>query len=295
MATLTPTDRPHTWSFDTDVMCGEVAADAGSHRHGVVSLVQKSTGRQVVQGNLFCLHVYRVLARNQWLSQARDVPHEATIEGDELVVRWQQDALGPGLEAEARYAVSSENSIDLALTLRNRSRWHRDLELYTSNYFDLSMAPGLYTVAPFSGAVSAANPPVLTRPADNDISRHCYCAWPRDNFAARMFTDGRWEHGTHSPVPWAIGRWMAHPLGFYATEDRRTLAVVMAKPQECFAVCTSYHSDDPADGVAHHNSLYHNLIGEDAGPGWERTLRQRLVLTEWSADDTPLQVSAAFA
>jgi hypothetical protein len=33
--------------------------------------------------------------------------------------------------------------------------------------------------------------------------------------------------------------------------------------------------------AARHNSLYHNLAGCDAGPGWERALRQRLVLGAW--------------
>ena len=290
MSPLKPADRPNVWTFETDAMRGELSASADTHGHGITSLIQKSTNRQIVQKDLYCLHLYRVLTRNHWLSQCRDVPHGGTVEGDELVVRWPKDSLGPGLECEACYCVSSENSLDLTVTLRNTDRWHRDFELYTSNYFDLSMSPGLYTVAPFSGPGSAA----LTLPGDNPATRGCYLVWPRDNLAAQKFMDGRWEYGTHSPVPWAIGRWLAHPLGFYATDDRRTLVVVMAEAQDCFAVCTSYRSDDPTDGVAPHNSLYHNLIGEDVGPDWQRTLRQRLVLTEWADEDAPLKVLAAF-
>jgi hypothetical protein len=294
MSQLKPTHRPDVWSFETDAMEGELKADAQAHVHGVTSLVQKSTGRQVVQENLFCLHLYRVLTRNHWLSQCRDVPHAGVLEGDELVIRWPEDALGPGLEGEARYRVSSDNSLDLAVTLTNTGRWHRALELYTSNYFAPSLHPGLYTVTPFVGPASTTHPAVLTRPVDSPATRFCYHVWPRDVFGAQSFTDGRWEYGTHSPVPWAIGRWFAYPLGFYATDDRETLAVVMARPDDCFAMCTSYHSDDPDDGVAHHNSLYHSLIGADAGPGWQRTVRQRLVLTDWADEEAPLQACEAF-
>lgn len=295
MSKLQSTDRPGVWSFETSAMKGELSAIPDAHLHGVTSLTQKSTGRQIVQGRLFCLHLYRVLTRNHWLSQCRDAPHTGALEDGEVVIRWPKESLGPGIEGEARYRVSSENSIDLTVTLRNAERWHRDLELYTSNYFDHSMSPGLYTMTPHRGPVSATNPAAVTQPADNPATRFCYLVWPRDIFAAQKFTDGRWEYGTHSPVPWAIGRWFAHPLGFYATRDRRTLAVVMAQPDDCFAVCTTYHSDDPKDGVAHHNSLYHSLIGSDAGPRWQRTLRQRLVLTDWTDEDAPLKAFEAFA
>ncbi len=295
MSNLKPGGRPGVWAFETEAMRGELSVAPEAHVHGITSLIQKRTGRQVVQDGLFCLHLYRVLARNHWLSQCRDVPHTGALEGDEVVIRWPKDALGPGLDAEAGYRVSSEHSIDLRVTLSSAGRWHRDLELYTSNYFAHDMAPGLYTVTPFSGPVSAANPGVATRPADNPATRFCYQVWPRDVFGAQRFTDGRWEYGTHSPVPWAIGRWFAYPFGFYATEDRRTLAVVMARAADCFALCSSYRSDDPGDAVAHHNSLYHNLIGEDAGPGWQRTVCQRLVLTDWADEDAPLKAFRAFA
>jgi hypothetical protein len=294
LSQLKPTDRPGVWSFETDAMKGEVSVNAETHLHGVTSLVQKTTNRQVVQENLFCLHVYRVLTRNHWLSQCRDVPHTGALENDEVVVRWAEGALGPGLRGEARYRVSSDDSIDLTVTLENSRGWHRDLELYTSNYFDHGMDPGLYTVRPFGGPVSATNPAVVTWPVDSPATRCCYHVWPRDIFGAQKFTDGRWEYGTHSPVPWAISRWLAYPLGFYATADRRTLVVVMAEPDDCFAVCTSYHSDDPEDDVAHHNSLYHNLMGIDAGPGWRRSVRQRLVVTDWADEDAPLRAFEAF-
>lgn len=299
MSALQPTDRAGVWSFETDAMKGELSANAETHQHGITSLTQKSTSRQIVREKLFCLHLYRVLARSQWFSQCRDVPHTGKVEGDELVIRWPASkentpSLGPGLEGEARYRVVAADAIDLTVTLKNTGRWHRDLELYTSNYFDASMNPGLYTITPYRGPVSATNPAQLTHPLDNPCSRYCYNAWPRDIFAAQMFTDGRWEYGTHSPVAWAIARWFAWPFGFYATSDRKTLAMVMAKPDDCFGMCCSYHSDDPKDGVAHHNSLYHDLIGRDVGPGAVVTVRQRLVLTAWGEEETPVKVYEAF-
>ena len=300
MSALTPTDRPGVWSFETDAMKGELSANAETHQHGVTSLTQKSTGRQVVREKLFCLHLYRVLARNQWFSQCRDLAHTVELAGDELVVRWpltkkaDEPAFAPGVEAEARYKVVAANAIELAVTLKNTARWHRDFELFTSNYFDASMNPGLYTITPYRGPISDKNPAVVTQPLDNPCSRFCYNGWPRDIFAAQIFTDGRWEYGMHSPVAWALGRWFAYPFGFYSTGDRKTLAVVMARPDDCFGMCTSYHSDDPKDGVAHHNSIYHNLVGCDVGPGWQRTLRQRLTLTDWEADDAPLKAYQEF-
>lgn len=275
-------------------MRGELCARPDLHLHGITSLVQKSTNRQVIQKDLFGLHLYRVLTRNHWLSQCRDVPHAGVLEDDELVIRWPQEALGPGLIGEARYRVAADSSIDLTVSLENTGRWHRDLELYTSNYFDHSLAPGLYTVPPFADPASVSNAAVLTAPSDSAATRSCYHVWPRDILGAQRFTDGRWEYGTHSPVPWAIGRWFAYPLGFYATADRRTLVAVMAQPDDCFALCTSYYSEDPHDAVAHHNSLYHSLVGSDAGPGWRKTLRQRLVVTAWAEDEAPLRAFRDF-
>ena len=294
MSELKTTDRPEVWAFETAALRGELSASSATQRHGITSLIQKSTNRQIVQEGLYCLHLYRILTRNHWLSQCRDVPHSGRVEADQLVIRWPSEALGPGLEAEARYRLFGDNAIDLTVTLRNAHRWHRDLELYTSNYFAPGMSPGLYTVRPFSGPAFAGSGAVLTQPVGNTATTGCYHAWPRDSLAAQKFTDGRWEYGTHSPVPWTIGRWLAQPLGFYATDDRQTLAVVMARAEQCFAMGTSYRSDDPNDDVAQHNSLYHNLIGEDVGPGWERVLHQRLLLTTWEDDEAPLQAFAGF-
>ena len=92
----------------------------------------------------------------------------------------------------------------------------------------------------------------------------------------------------------AVGRWFAYPFGYYATADRKTMAVVMAHPDDCFGMCSSYHSDDPKDGVAHHNSLYHDLLGRDSSPGSQHVLRQRLVLCDGTDEGTPLKAYEEF-
>ena len=92
-----------------------------------------------------------------------------------------------------------------------------------------------------------------------------YLAYPRDLRAARMIYDGRWEQG-HSPVQWSVTRFLAAPLSLMRDAKRDVTFVLMARPEDCFAVAMPYNKEPP-DGVAGHRSMYFSLFGGDLKAG----------------------------
>ncbi|MFW6171725.1 MAG: hypothetical protein ACODAD_14650, partial [Planctomycetota bacterium] len=94
--------------------------------------------------------------------------------------------------------------------------------------------------------------------------------FPRDEEAVQLIQDGRWRHPPH-PVQWAIRPRLAGPLGLRRDRETGLAALVMAPPEDCFAVATPY-------GQEGHRSLYLSLLGQDIKRGQTVSARARLVI-----------------
>jgi hypothetical protein len=94
--------------------------------------------------------------------------------------------------------------------------------------------------------------------------------FPRDQAAAGLIQDGRWQRPPH-PVAWKIRPRMAAPLALRRDTKTGLTAVVMAPPDDCFAVATPFGEDG-------HRSLYLCLLGRDLKAAHAATVRARLVI-----------------
>ena len=78
---------------------------------------------------------------------------------------------------------------------------------------------------------------------------------PRNEEAVGVITDGRWKIDPH-PVNWQILPKLAAPVAFRKGHKSDLNLVVMARPDDCFAVSTPCKNES-------HYSLYLSLIGRD--------------------------------
>ena len=72
-------------------------------------------------------------------------------------------------------------------------------------------------------------------------------AYPRDDAAAALITDGRWTKPP-SPVDWVLMPQIAAPLGVRRAPDTGVAVVLMAPPEDAFAVFTPDIWPDSARG-----------------------------------------------
>ncbi|HID23963.1 MAG TPA: hypothetical protein EYP14_16400 [Planctomycetaceae bacterium] len=66
------------------------------------------------------------------------------------------------------------------------------------------------------------------------------------------------------------------------------MAVLMAPPEDCFAVATPYDKTPP-DGVAGHRSLYLCLFGQDVTAGQTVQARTRCVVGDTITDEVAVR------
>jgi hypothetical protein len=109
-----------------------------------------------------------------------------------------------------------------------------------------------------------------------------YLMFPRDLEAARIVYDGRWEYPPN-PVQWAVSRYMAGPLGVRRDQASGLSLLLMAPPDDCFAVGMPYNKTPP-DNVAGHGSLYLSLFGCDLAAGEHVQGRCRMVIKKDLSD-----------
>jgi hypothetical protein len=125
----------------------------------------------------------------------------------------------------------------------------------------------------------------------NPVFRGGVLVYPRDEAAARIAVDGRWDGvARFSPV-----RQYKVPVCFVADRQHQVAAVWMSEPEHCFAVGSGYDSPDPKDRFHKHNPLYLSFFGDNLRAGDHRSTRARLVVTDLDASlSQPLALYQAF-
>ena len=114
-----------------------------------------------------------------------------------------------------------------------------------------------------------------------------YLVFPRDGDLLPMIFDGRWEFPP-SPVTWAFTRYLAAPISIRRHAEAGLTAVLMAPPEDCFAVSVPYNKEPP-DNVAAHGSVYLSLFGRDVAAGQTVTAHCRLIIAKDLSDEVILQ------
>jgi hypothetical protein len=262
--------------FEAERIQGTMRGDGAYH--GVTRLVDKRTGRQVIDPRYSALNLFRLFSVNQGMGQPRKMDRTIRVSSDSLEIKWPATDAHHA-EIAARYEVSGPSTVDVAVTVQSQGAY-RGYELFMSNYFDKSMRPHVFLKPSSRGRTKAE--PELVLPTVNDVFRGTVLVFPRDAHAARQCVDGRWERNEFgSPtVQMCPVRHYGCCLALLTCPDEKLGAALMAHPRHCYAISTRYHADNDADRLTTYSAFDFSLFGDDLLPGDQRIVKVRLALTE---------------
>jgi len=217
------------------------------------------------------LSFYRVFTTGKRYSAgAWDWPSTAKLLPDGAIqVTWPEAADRP-FEMGALYRWKDPQTIDLETTVTAR----KDLsgfESFLAAYFSEAFpTPCVYVR---EDPEAQGKPGLLP-------ARKTYGEWqmfPRDDQVLPIIRDGRWGLQPN-PVNWTILPRLAAPLALRRGAGSGLVAVLMAPPEECFAIATPYESEG-------HYSLYFSRFGHDLKTGQTAKARTRLVVATGISDE----------
>ncbi|MEQ1859569.1 MAG: hypothetical protein ABMA13_06510 [Chthoniobacteraceae bacterium] len=284
-------DADDRWDFETAAMSGSIKGEGPYH--GVTRLVDKRTGRQVIDARYSALNLFRLFSVNLGMGTPRAMERKVGATDTAVEITWPATEAHQG-EITARYEVRDPGTIDLTLTLRVRGTY-AGYELLLPSYFDKVMIPHVYLKR---RAISTKPTDVdLVVPMFNEVFRGCGLVFPRDVHAARRPFDGRWERSEYKmPVaPFLPMRHYAHPLAFMTDPDKTLAVVLMMRAERCSAISARYFSEHEAERATSYSAFDFLVFGDDLLPGDERKARVRLVLTPLDAGmSQPLKLHQQF-
>lgn len=248
--------------FDTGELRGVLRG--GGRPTGLTELVDIATGTNLA-GRNGVLGFYRLLDSDtrypdgwSWTGGAARVLSDGAVEAI-----CPADAAHP-FDLRAVYRWRTPSTLDLETTLTAR-RGLRRMEVFVASYFNGFAESRVFARTAEGSAFVAA-----------DEASGVWQAFPRDEAAMAIVRDGRWMRPPH-PVEWTIRQPLAAPLGLRRDASMGRTALVMARPEDCFAVLTPH-------GAEAHRSLYLSLFGRDLGPGESVSAVVRLVVGRDMAD-----------
>ena len=253
------------YRFDTGLLRGVL--HGGGRSLGLLPVSDAATGK-VLTKSMGWLSPYRTLSTGtqhgyaawDWASQAKLLP-DGTVE-----VRWSANDTYP-LNMTAVYRWSAANAADLAITVTPQKDLSK-LEIFVASYFEGFTQAFVYAQDGASGQPKFV--PALK-------SDGVWQVFPRNDQAAALVADGRWQHPP-APVTWTVRNRLSAPLALRRHPELGLTAVVMSPPEDCLAVYTPY-------GEEGHGSLYLGLLGGDLKAGQTATGRARLIIGRGLSDE----------
>ncbi len=276
-----PAGQAGFYTFDTGALRGKVRLDGRSQ--GIVELLHVATDTPIVCGGRLpgVFSPYRVFKTGtRYGNAARDWAAKTRILADgALEVFWPSGEINP-LELTAVYRWVRPDTLDLELSVKPLSEMPH-FELFMSSYFEKTFYARVYLKSA-DGSGAAGFVPADRRPQ----SRGGYVIFPRDDAAVAIIRDGRWAIGPN-PVDWWIEGRLAAPLALRRDSRTGVTAVMMAPPDDCFAVSSPFN---PASAEAGgYRSFYQSLFGRDLPAGQKATVRMRLLVGKSVSDADAVQ------
>ncbi|NUQ66388.1 MAG: hypothetical protein HUU20_28325 [Pirellulales bacterium] len=278
---------PKTLEFDTPEISGTIRLDGAYH--GVTRLVDKRSGRQVIDSRYSALNLFKLMSVNLVMGQPREMERTVEFGTDWAQIAWPATEMHLG-DITARYEVHAPNAVDLIVTLRSQGAYPA-YELFLSNYFDKIFQPHVY--------LKARDPKItdLVLPTVSDVFRGTVLVFPRDSHAARHCVDGRWDRseGSVPTVQMCPVRHYARCLAIEVDPEKTMAVVLMARPRDCYAFSTRYHAAKESDRLTTYSAFDFSLFGGDVAPGEEQTVRVRLAVTPLDSEfSQPLKLYESF-
>jgi hypothetical protein len=237
LATLTRNGE--SYDFDTAAMSGSLRADGPYH--GVTRLVDKRTGRQVIDPRYSALNLFRLFSVNLGMGTPRSMERKVNATETAVEITWPASEARQG-EITARYEVREPDTIDLTVTLRVRGTY-AGYELLLPSCFDKAMIPHVYLKR--RAASTKPTETDLVVPMFSGAFRGCGLVFPRDAHAARRPLDGRWERNEYKmpTAPFLPMRHYAHPVAFMTDPEKQLAVVLMMRRESCSAISARSFSE----------------------------------------------------
>ena len=251
------------YRFNTGVLRGTLRR--GGKSLGLSSVTHVPSGARLDGGSGIFGHYRIFTTKKRYGHAAWDWPSTSKLLPDAAVqVHWPEAKDHP-FELTAVYRWSGANVLDLTTTVKAR----KDLpqfEAFVASYFQRDFrASSVYVT---SSSKTAGKPRFQTTAK----SFGTWQMFPRDRKVLPLIEDGRWQLHPH-PVKWAIRDNLAAPIGIRRGKRSGLAAILMAPPEDCFALSTPYEGEG-------HFSLYLSLFGRDVKAGETATARCRLVIAK---------------
>jgi len=275
-AGLAFTAQGREYHFDTGALRGALRSQGRSR--GLTSVVESASGAAIARDYGLFSH-YRLLdnrtryghAAWDWASEARGLP------GGAVEVRWSADDEHP-FDMKAVYRWTARNTLDVTTSVVPQRALER-FEVFLASYFQGFATSRVYV----EGCPETDGKPGFLE------AKKAYANWqmfPRDDRAAEIIRDGRWQRPPH-PVQWKIMPRLAAPLAMRCDAETGLTALVMAPATDCFAVATPY-------GEEGHRSLYLSMFGHDLDADELATTHARLVIDRAITDDQAVALYEAY-
>lgn len=282
-----PPTSEQVLNFETPEMAGTIRLDGAYH--GVTRLLDKRTGRQVIDPRYSALNLFKLMSVNHVMGQPRNMERTVRFGPDWAEVCWPATDTHRG-EVVARYEVHPPNAVDLTVTVRSRGTY-RAYETFLSSYFDKALQPHV-ALKSRDGKSSDWVLPLV-----NDVFRGTVLVFPRDMPSARHCLDGRWDRseGGVPVVQMCPVRCYAHCLAILVDRETNLAVLLMSRPSDCYAISTRYHAEDDADRLTSYSAFDFSLFGGDFVPGIERSSAVRLAITSLDQEfSKPLRLYEEF-
>ena len=250
------------YEFDTGILRGRLR-QAGKGL-GLSSAVHVPTGT-MLNGAYGILSYYRVFTTNKrYGTAAWSWPCSSKLLPDGAVqVTWPEGDDRP-FEMTAIYRFRDGSTLDVE-TIVKPGKDLSKFEVFLASYF--------HEAFPLSQVYVAASPETEGKPAFL-TAKKSFGNWqmfPRNDDVVPIIRDGRWKKEPN-PVDWKIMPSMAMPIALRRGAKATPTAILMAPPDDCFAIATPYEGEG-------HYSMYFSLFGRDIKAGQTATARLRLVVT----------------
>ena len=271
-----------SYEFDTGVVRGRL------NNQGLSPLVHASTGTELAGGTLTLMSYYRVFSSGTrygdraclWPAVSKLLPDGA------VQIAWAPAKEHP-VEITAVYRWAAPNALDLETTVKPEVKMPR-FEVFLASYAAKDSRGSVYVKPNDRGGGG----PGFVAADVNPLIDGSYLMFPRDREAVLTIFDGRWERPP-SPVRWSVTRWFAGPLAARRHERSGVTILMMAPPEDCFAVAMPYNKTPP-DGVSDHASFYLSLFGKDLEAGQTARAHARLVIERNLSDQRALELYRAY-
>lgn len=263
--------------FDSGVLKGELRHQGESI--GLVPVTYTADGAEITGGEGLFNH-YRVFTRgHRYGYGARRWPSMAELHDDGSVeVIWPVTE-ERAFELRGTYHWVSPNTLDLVTFIHAESKLEA-FEVFLASYYQ----------PPFTDSrVWASHDPRGGDEAGFVSAEEALGLWqafPRDEHAAAVINDGRWDMEPH-PLDWTMLPNYALPLAIRRDPNTGLTVVVLAQRDGCFGIFTPY-------GQEKHYSNYMSFFGHDIAAGASASVRSRLVVLSNPSDEDILGIANDF-